>query len=81
MPVNKEHDEFHELDLDSGWVTPAGYPAGIQQKILSGSLDENARRGTRTRLRCGTLSIRWPAPSWLRSMSRIRRHAARRYQA
>ena len=50
MPVNKEHDEFHELDLGSGWVTPAGYPEGIQQKILSGSLDENARRGTRTRL-------------------------------
>ncbi len=50
MPVNKKHDEFHELDLDSGWATPAGYPEGIQQKILSGALDEQSRRGTRTRL-------------------------------
>jgi hypothetical protein len=50
MPVNKRHDEFYTLDLDSGWETPAGYPAGIQQKILSGALDEEHRRGARTRL-------------------------------
>jgi hypothetical protein len=50
MPVNKRHDEFYAVDLDSGWETPPGYPAGIQQKILSGALDELARRGTRTRL-------------------------------
>ncbi|MGE3149587.1 MAG: cupin domain-containing protein [Pseudorhodoplanes sp.] len=50
MPVNKAHDEFYTLNLDQGWETPAGYPAGIQQKILSGSLDEKAKRGTRTRL-------------------------------
>lgn len=50
MPVNKQHDEFHALDLDSGWKTPAGYPDGIKQKILSGALDEPARRGSRTRL-------------------------------
>ena len=50
MPVNKKHDEFHTLDMTSGWETPAGYPAGIQQKILSGGLDEENRRGTRTRL-------------------------------
>jgi hypothetical protein len=50
MPVNKRHDEFYAVDLDSGWETPPGYPAGIQQKILSGALDEQARRGTRTRL-------------------------------
>ena len=31
-------------------MTPPGYPKGIQQKILSGGLDEEARRGTRTRL-------------------------------
>ena len=50
MPVNKEHKEFHVLDMATGWETPSGYPSGIQQKILSGALDENAHRGSRTRL-------------------------------
>lgn len=50
MPVNKLHDEFHALDLNSGWEVPAGYPSGIQQKILSGALDEKGKRGSRTRL-------------------------------
>lgn len=50
MPVNKKHDEFYTLDMSTGWEVPAGYPAEIQQKILSGGLDEENRRGTRTRL-------------------------------
>ncbi|CAG2155412.1 hypothetical protein LMG31506_05382 [Cupriavidus yeoncheonensis] len=50
MAINKLHDEFHTLDLQSGWEVPHGYPAGIQQKILSGELDEPGRRGSRTRL-------------------------------
>jgi len=50
LPVNKQHDEFYAVDLDNGWETPAGYPEGIKQKILAGALDEEARRGTRTRL-------------------------------
>jgi hypothetical protein len=50
VPVNKQHDEFHAVDLATGWETPAGYPEGIKQKILSGGLDEEAKRGTRTRL-------------------------------
>ncbi len=50
MAVNKEHKEFHQVDLKSGWETPPGYPAGIQQKILAGGLDEKAKRGTRSRL-------------------------------
>ena len=50
MPVNKKHDEFHTLDMTTGWEVPAGYPAGIQQKIIAGGLDEENRRGTRTRL-------------------------------
>jgi hypothetical protein len=50
MPVNKKHDEFYTLNMNEGWETPDGYPAGIQQKILSGSLDEKAKRGSRTRL-------------------------------
>jgi hypothetical protein len=50
MPVNKQHDEFYALDLERGWETLPGYPEGIQQKILSGRLDEEGRRGSRTRL-------------------------------
>ena len=50
MAINKAHDEFHALDMDSGWEVPPGYPQGIEQKILSGALDEAGRRGSRTRL-------------------------------
>lgn len=50
MGVNKEHKEFHALDMDQGWHVPPGYPQGIEQKILSGSLDEDGKRGSRTRL-------------------------------
>src|SRR5438445_478458 len=50
MAINKLHDEFHALDMTKGWEVLPGYPAGIQQKILAGSLDEKERRGSRTRL-------------------------------
>ena len=50
MAINKVHEEFHTLDMSKGWETPAGYPAGIQQKILSGALNETDKRGSRTRL-------------------------------
>ncbi len=50
MPVNKLHDEFHTLDLTTGWEVPAGYPSGIQQKIIAGGLDEAGKLGSRTRL-------------------------------
>ena len=50
MPVNKQHLEFHAVDFESGWKTPPGYPTGIQQKILTGTLDEERRQGGRTRL-------------------------------
>jgi hypothetical protein len=50
MGVNKKHDEFHTLAMDQGWEVPPGYPPGIQQKILSGGLDEAKRAGSRTRL-------------------------------
>ena len=46
----KEHLEFFPLDLSTGWEVPKGYPSGLKQKILSGYLDEERRRGTRTRL-------------------------------
>ena len=51
MAINKEHKEFHAVDMDAeGWHTPEGYPAGIEQKILAGSLDESTKIGHRTRL-------------------------------
>jgi hypothetical protein len=50
MTIRKEHREFHELDLATAWRAPAGYPPGIEQKILAGALDEIARTGSRTRL-------------------------------
>ena len=50
MPVQKPHLEFHAVDMQGGWATPPGYPAGIEQKILAGGLDEERRRGSRTRL-------------------------------
>jgi len=50
MSVNKPHLEFHRLDMQSGWSIPPGYPAGIEQKILAGALDEEGRSGSRTRL-------------------------------
>lgn len=36
--------------MSSGWRVPAGYPSRIQQKIISGGLDQGNRRGKRTRL-------------------------------
>ena len=50
MPMNKPHLEFHPVDMKQGWVTPPGYPAGIQQKILASDLDETRKMGSRTRL-------------------------------
>lgn len=48
--LQKEHKEFHAVDLGHGWHVPAGYPAGIEQKILAGHLDEVNHKGSRTRL-------------------------------
>ena len=50
MPMNKPHLEFHKVDMNQGWVTPPGYPAGIQQKILASDLNETRKMGSRTRL-------------------------------
>jgi hypothetical protein len=46
----KEHLEFFTLDMNGGWEQVPGYPVGIDHKILAGSLDEENRRGSRTRL-------------------------------
>jgi hypothetical protein len=50
MAINKLHDEFKTLNMSEGWEVPPGYPEGIKQKILSGALDEEGRKGSRTRL-------------------------------
>jgi hypothetical protein len=50
MTVDKPHLEFHAVDMATGWETPPGYPAGIQQKTLAGRIDDAARVGNRTRL-------------------------------
>ena len=50
MAVTKEHKEFFAVDFNDGWAVPEGYPAGIQQKVLAGSLDEKNGTGSRTRL-------------------------------
>lgn len=46
----KAHQEFLTLDMSEGWTVPPGYPEGIEEKILSSNLDEETRRGSRTRL-------------------------------
>lgn len=50
MHMTKPHLEFHTPNMQEGWETPPGYPPGIQQKILSSNLDEEKKRGSRTRL-------------------------------
>jgi ChrR Cupin-like domain len=46
----KEHLEFFTLDLSTGWERPEGYPEGVDQKIIDGSLDETNKKGSRTRI-------------------------------
>ena len=41
---------FHPLNLDDGWEQAPGAAQGIQQKMLSGELDEKNEVGVRTRL-------------------------------
>lgn len=64
MAINKVHREFHTLDMSSGWETPEGYPPGVQQKILSGALDEKQGSGTRTRLLRFAPGTYTTAPVW-----------------
>ncbi|UOM33897.1 cupin domain-containing protein [Acuticoccus sp. I52.16.1] len=50
MAIDKEHKEFHTVDLTDGFAPPPGYPEGIKQKVLAGFLDEEKKVGNRTRL-------------------------------
>lgn len=47
----KQCPGMEPLDYAGGdWSRPAGFPAGLEQKVLSGSLDETAKVGRRTQL-------------------------------
>ena len=62
MPINKPHLEFHAVDMTAGWARPAGYPSGIEHKILAGGLDETSKTGSRTRLLRFAPGVCTPAP-------------------
>ena len=42
-------DYWFRMEIE-GWENIPGYPDGIQQKILTGALDEDHKQGSRTRL-------------------------------
>ena len=50
MTFDKAAVAFHELDFEAGWEPAPGAAPGIEQKLLSGALDEAACSGVRTRL-------------------------------
>ena len=50
MKLDKPPVDFHTLDIDEGWVPAPGAAPGIEQKLLSGELDEIEKVGARTRL-------------------------------
>ena len=50
MAIETANQDFHTLNMAEGLEVPEGYPGGIQQKILSGRLDEKNKRGSRSRL-------------------------------
>ncbi len=52
MVIDKEHREFFPIAMSGpGWQLPEGYApeAGVDEMILSGSLDTRGRQGSRTR--------------------------------
>ena len=49
MAIQKEHKEFYTVDLAGMGSAARAIRAGIEQQILAGSLDEQARTGFRTR--------------------------------
>jgi quercetin dioxygenase-like cupin family protein len=50
MPLDKPPVPCHELDVTTGWEPAPGAAPGVEQKMLSGALDEAAQVGVRTRL-------------------------------
>ena len=50
MKLDKPPVDFHTLDVDEGWEPAPGAAPGIEQKLLSGDLDETNKVGARPRL-------------------------------
>ena len=50
MKLDKPPVAFHTLDIKEGWEPAPGAAPGIEQKLLSGELDEENKVGARTRL-------------------------------
>lgn len=51
MSKVKPHLEFVGVDMKADWTSPgANYPPGFTQKVLASDIDEQAKRGSRTRL-------------------------------
>ncbi len=50
MKPAKLHIEMATLDLTAGWEQLAGFPAGLEVRMLSDDFDETAKTGARTRL-------------------------------
>ena len=52
MKFHKAHQEFAAVEMHRSWELPEGYAkeSGVDQKVLSGAIDEAARQGFRTRL-------------------------------
>jgi ChrR-like protein with cupin domain len=50
MTMPKPAIDFHEIDIEEGWEPAPGAAPGVEQKMLSGELDETAQIGVRTRL-------------------------------
>ncbi|MDD9715892.1 cupin domain-containing protein [Dinoroseobacter sp. PD6] len=50
MSLDRPPVPYHDLDLSEGWEQVPGGAPGVEQKMLSDVLDEEAERGVRTRL-------------------------------
>jgi hypothetical protein len=50
MSIRRCHIEMQPLDFETGWQALAGFPEGLEVKLLSDDLDEANKTGGRTRL-------------------------------
>jgi hypothetical protein len=50
MKARRSHVEMEKLDFQSGWEPLAGFPGGLDVKMLADDLNEAEKTGGRTRL-------------------------------
>lgn len=50
MSIRRNHIEMHPFDFESGWQALAGFPDGLEVKMLSDDLNESEKTGGRSRL-------------------------------